>query len=245
MKHLQTDRKLAGGIVLRRAAFAHPGHTILGGVDLDIPLGGTCVITGNNGCGKSTLLQICAGLLEVQAGSVAIGGRRVGHDRPSDFMRRGIRRGFLFQEGGLLSNMNSVSNVALALRYHADLLGLSQKEVDKRAVQALDRLQISEADKYALPAHLSYGERKRVALARAIAIDPNFFYFDDPDVGLDRRTLRLVEEILLEYRDRTDVTTVVATNREELVSRMGSVRYVLARGHLFEQSADHPPPTMR
>src|SRR5690606_1482442 len=97
----------------------------------------------------------------------------------------GVRRGVVFQEGGLLSNLPAVANVELPLRYHADVLGLSPEQVSERAEAALERVRLSRNDYYALPAHLSFGNRKRLALARALALRPNFFFFDDPDVGLD------------------------------------------------------------
>jgi phospholipid/cholesterol/gamma-HCH transport system ATP-binding protein len=82
--------------------------------------------------------------------------------------------------------------------------------------------------------------RKRVALARAIAIKPNFFYFDDPDVGLDPRTAALVHQILCGYRDDPEVTVVVATNRELLVDRLGGPSYVLLDGRVIPR---HEAPT--
>src|SRR5690606_32719478 len=111
----------------------------------------------------------------------------------------------VFQEGGLLSNMNALANVALSLRYHADVLDLTIADVEKRAKSALQRVRLLEDNYYSLPAHLSFGMRKRLALARAIALQPNFFSFDDPDVGLDPQTAALVHEILCEYRDDPEV----------------------------------------
>jgi ABC-type transporter Mla maintaining outer membrane lipid asymmetry ATPase subunit MlaF len=101
-----------------------------------------------------------------------------------------VRRGFVFQHGGLLSNLSALDNVTLALRYHADVLGID----DAAAVRALARRSASSAvaqtDLHALPAHLSVGVRQRVSLARALAIQPNFVFLDDPDQGLDEATDR-------------------------------------------------------
>ena len=223
----------SSGIVLRNASFRYPGVTVLAGVDLEIPRGGSCVITGANGCGKSTLLYIMAGLIPLDRGSVTIGGHSADPRHPSELVRRGLRRGFVFQEGGLISNMNALANVALALRYHADVLGLTLEQVEERARQTLERVRISQADMYALPAHLSFGVRKRVALARAMALLPNFFFFDDPDVGLDPKTAALLHEILCLYRDDPEVTVVVATNRDILVDRLGVPGYVLLNGRVI------------
>jgi phospholipid/cholesterol/gamma-HCH transport system ATP-binding protein len=224
-----------GGITLRGVTFRFPRADVLVNASLEVPKGGTCVVTGANGSGKSTLLYICAGLVSVERGSVSIGGQKPDPVHPSALTRRGIRRGFVFQEGGLISSMNALANVALPLRYHADLIGLTLAEIEKRAKAALDRVRLSENQMYEIPSHLSFGVRKRVALARAIAIEPNFFYFDDPDVGLDPKTAALVHEILCGYRDDPEVTMVVATNRDILVDRLGVPGYVLLGGRLIER----------
>jgi phospholipid/cholesterol/gamma-HCH transport system ATP-binding protein len=231
----QPAKGIQGGVTLRGVTFRFPRADVLVNASLEIPHGGTCVVTGANGSGKSTLLYICAGLVPVERGAVSIGGYKPDPVHPSDLTRRGVRRGFVFQEGGLISSMNALANVALPLRYHADLIGLSLAEVEKRAKAALDRVRLSTNQMYEIPSHLSFGVRKRVALARAMAIEPNFFYFDDPDVGLDPKTAALVHEILCGYRDDPGVTMVVATNRELLVDRLGVPGYVLLGGKLIER----------
>lgn len=234
------------GVSLKGASFHYPRAEVLTNASLDVPKGSAFVISGANGAGKSTLLYILAGLIRLEHGALTIGGYRPDPLRPSELTRRGVRRGFVFQEGGLLSNMNALANVALALRYHADLLGLSIADVEKRAKAALDRVRITQNEMYELPAHLSFGVRKRVALARAMAIEPKFFFFDDPDVGLDARTGGLVHEILGGYRDDPEVTMLVATNRESLVERLGIPSYILLNGRIIERQnipvSSGPPP---
>lgn len=230
------------GISLRGASFRYPRARVLDDATLDVPKGGTCVVTGANGSGKSTLLYICAGLVPIERGTITIAGHYPDPAHPSALMRRGIRRGFVFQEGGLVSNMNALANVALALRYHADLFGLDIPAIEKRAKAALERVRVTEDQMFEIPAHLSFGVRKRVALARAIAIEPNFFYFDDPDVGLDPKTAALVHEILCGFRDDPEVTMLVATNRELLVDRLAVTGYVLVSGHIVERKG-MPPST--
>jgi ABC-type transporter Mla maintaining outer membrane lipid asymmetry ATPase subunit MlaF len=224
------------GIVLRSATFTFGSNTVLRMADFDLPRGGTAVITGRNGSGKSTLLYLAAGLVGLQSGVVTLAGHRADALHPSDMFRRGIRRGFVFQEGGLLSNMNALANVALPLRYHADVLGLSVQQIEERAIKAMRRVRINEPDFYALPAHLSFGNRKRLALARALAIEPNFFFFDDPDVGMDPRTAALVHELLCAFRDDPEVTMLVATNRELLIERLGVPGYALHDGKVVDHA---------
>lgn len=221
---------------MHNAWFSYDEHVVLRGVTLKLKRGESVVIAGANASGKSTLLYACAGLIPLEKGSLQLGGFVANALRPGELFRRGVRSGMVFQEGGLLSNMNALANVALALNYHADVLGLDQRSVESRARAALDRVRIPVAQYYSLPAHLSFGVRKRLALARAIAIDPTFFFFDDPDVGLDPSTAKLVHEILCSYRDDPEVTMVVGTNRDLLIERLQVRGLFLRNGQLFEQS---------
>jgi ABC-type transporter Mla maintaining outer membrane lipid asymmetry ATPase subunit MlaF len=227
-------------------SFRYGDFTILDDADFELPKGGTVVVTGRNGSGKSTFLYLCAGLVPAQAGSVMLAGHRADAHHPSDLSRLGVRRGFVFQEGGLLSNMNALANVELPLRYHSDLLGLSDAEITERSKAVLHRVRLSDTDSYSLPAHLSFGNRKRLGLARALATRPNFFFFDDPDVGLDPKTAALVHEILCEHRDNPEVTMLVATNRDLLIDRLEVPGYVLSGGKVHRRDgtivSSGPPP---
>jgi len=224
------------GIHLDNAWFSYGEHVVLGGATLRLERGESAVVTGANASGKSTLLYVCAGLMPMARGTLRLGDLKVDGLHSAELFRRGIRCGVVFQEGGLVSNMNALANVALPLRYHADVLGLDGAEIERRAKRALDRVRIAESQYYTLPAHLSFGVRKRLALARAIAVEPSFFFFDDPDVGLDPRTAALVHEILCQFRDDPSVTMLVATNRDLLIDRLQVRGLVLRRGVLTDQN---------
>ena len=226
-------RKRVSGILLQNAWVGYQSEAILKGATLSLAAGETAIVAGANGTGKSTLLYACAGLIPLRQGSLELGGKRATGVSPGELFRGGVRCGFVFQEGGLMANMNALANVALALRYHADSLGLSIKEIERRAKEALNRVRIRSSDFYELPAHLSFGTRKRLAVARAIALEPTFFFFDDPDVGLDPDTAAVVHEILCGYRDDPDVTTLVATNRVQLIDRLRVRGLDLQGGRLF------------
>ncbi len=223
---------LEPGITLDRVFFRYDRQTVLEGVDWDLGQGRSVVITGANGCGKSTLLYIAAGLVAPQRGAVLLGGHPVHRLLPSERFGRGLRIGFVFQEGGLLANMSALSNVALALHYHADVLNLNEQQIQERCELAFEQAQIRKADWERLPAHMSFGNRKRLALARAMAIKPNFFFFDDPDVGLDQRTANVIHQLLCQLRDDPEVTLVVGTNRATLMDRLEIPGYRLDAGHL-------------
>jgi ABC-type transporter Mla maintaining outer membrane lipid asymmetry ATPase subunit MlaF len=229
-------------LLLERAAFAYNDLWVLRETDLHVPRGGGLLVTGHNGVGKSTFLFLCAGLLPATSGRVLLDGRAPHVSTPSDLVRGGVRRGVLFDSGGLLSNLSALNNVTLALRYHADVFGLEEQEIASRARAALTELRVAQTDFHALPAHLSLGVRKRVSLARALVLEPNFVFFDDPDAGLDAPTRTLVYELLERFRDDPKTTMVLVSNSRALIERMSVPLVELAHGYLLKKSGS---PTSR
>lgn len=218
--------------MLRGVTCNHGDVCILNDQSLTIPRGGTLLVTGANGSGKSTLLYVCAGLVRPDEGEVRLNGEKVSGVLPSSLMRLGIRRGVVFQQGGLIANMTALANVALALRYHADVLDMSEAVINERARFCLGAVGVESPDIHALPGRLSFGIYKRVAFARALALEPNFAFFDDPDAGLDRENAQVVQDILVSYRNDPTVTMVVATNHRVLIERLGIPMHVLDNGYL-------------
>ena len=226
----------AQGLLLERAAFAYNDLWVIRETDLHVPRGGGLLVTGHNGVGKSTFLFLCAGLLPATTGRVLLDGQAPHVSTPSDLVRGGVRRGVLFDSGGLLSNLSALNNVTLALRYHADVFGLEEQEITRRARAALSELRVAQTDFHALPAHLSLGVRKRVSLARALVLEPNFVFFDDPDAGLDAPTRKLVYELLERFRDDPKITMVLVSNSRSLIERMSVPLVELAHGYLLKKS---------
>jgi phospholipid/cholesterol/gamma-HCH transport system ATP-binding protein len=220
------------GITLDRVQFGYDSEPILKELSWELDQGQNAVVTGGSGSGKSTLLQIAAGLLPPQKGAVLLGGRPLSRLTPSQRVRQGVRTGVVFQDGGLFSNQDVFSNVSLALLYHQDVFELSDDDVKQRTKEALQAAQIGRSYWQTLPAHLPFGDRKRLALARAIAVRPNFFYFDDPDIGTDQRTAKVTTQLLCQLRDDPDVTLMVATNRTRLVDQLGVPGFRLENGNL-------------
>lgn len=223
------------GLQLDRASFRYGELWVLRESSLSVARGGNLVVTGDNGVGKSTLLHLCAGLLPATSGRVLLAGQVPSVLRPSELFRNGVRRGVVFYSGGLLSNSSALNNVVLPLRYHADILGLNERTIDSRARELLSELRVSQHDFHALPAHLSVGVRRRVSLARALAIQPNFLFFDDPDANLDAPTRFLVYELIERFRDDAGVTLVLTTTSKELLERLRVPVRELAHGHLLER----------
>ncbi len=212
---------MKAGLVLEQVGFRYGSLWVLSETDLHVPSGDTLIITGENGVGKSTLLFLLGGLIPATRGRVLLDGQEPDVQRPSELVRHGVRRGFVFQHGGLLANLTALENVLLALRYHADVLGLDESQIVLRGRKVLSELRLAQSDLHSLPAHLSPGVRQRVALARALAFEPNFVFMDDPDQGLDEATRQLVLDLLVRLRDDPKLTLVLTTTDPEVIERLG------------------------
>ena len=234
---------MQAGLALRDVTYRRGELAIVDRQSLTVPRGGTLIVTGPNGAGKSTFLHLAAGLIAPDDGDVRIGGHSADAVHPSELVRRGVRRGFVFQQGGLVANLSALANVALPLRYHADVLELSEAIIDERARFCLGAVGVESPEIHSLPGRLSFGIAKRVAFARAMAIEPNFAFFDDPDAGLDRENAEVVHEVLVSYRNDPSVTMIVATNHRVLIERLASPVYELAGGRLMRQDLMTMPPS--
>lgn len=232
---------MADGLVFDEVSYDRGGQRLLRRQTFSVPSGGTLVVTGANGVGKSTLLYLAAGLIMPDVGSVLLNGHAPNLNQPSELIRCGVRRAFVFQQHGLVANLSALNNVALPLRYHADVLNLSEQDIIERSRSCLRKVGLGAPEIGQLPGRLSFGIRKRVAFARAMAIEPNFAYFDDPDTGLDREQADLVAEIMVRYRDNPSITMVVATNHRALIERLGLAVHELMAGRLVHELLDAIP----
>ena len=207
--------------------------TILDGVDLTVEQGEVRVILGGSGCGKSTLLKSCLGLLEPAAGTVRLLGEDLTRLDDKGRIRLRTRMGMLFQYGALLGSMTIAENVALPLREHTDLPPSAIDELVRRNLALVD---LSEAE-YLLPSELSGGMRKRAALARAIALDPEVLFCDEPSAGLDPLTSAEVDDLLLRLRDRFGMAVVVVTHELLSIERIADRVTMLAAGKVLADGA--------
>ena len=223
---------MQSGLSLENASFRYGTLWVLLETSLDVASGETLVLTGENGVGKSTLLYLLGGLLPATSGRVLFDGHEPNVSRPSDLVRLGVRRGFVFQHGALFANLTALDNVLLALRYHADVLGLDEQGVAQRGREILRELRVANTDFHTRPAHLSVGVRQRVSIARALAIQPNFVFLDDPDQGLDENTRELVLDLLMRLRDERKMTVVLTTTDPEVVQRLDVRVLELTQGRL-------------
>jgi phospholipid/cholesterol/gamma-HCH transport system ATP-binding protein len=165
-------------------------------------------IMGGSGCGKSTLMRAMIGLLKPSAGTIHVGDEDYWAASEARRAEIGRRFGVLFQSGALWSSMSAAENVALPLRMLTKL--------DPASIDALVRVKLEMvglgASGTAMPADLSGGMRKRAGLARALALDPEILFFDEPSAGLDPTTARRLDDLILELRDGFGVTVVLVSH---------------------------------
>lgn len=204
---------------------AFRGQPVLRGLDLRIRKGETFTILGGSGTGKSVCLKHILGLLRPDAGTVRLFGRDVttlSEDRMVE-VRKDF--GMVFQGSALFDSLSVFENVAYPLREHLDLGPEALAERVQRCLDAVGLPQVGSL----LPAELSGGMRKRVAVARAIALEPRAILYDEPTTGLDPANARRIGELISDLKQRLGVTSVVVTHEMELCFAI-SDRVALLKG---------------
>lgn len=211
---------------VRDLAVGYGEKLILKGVDLTVERGEVRVILGGSGCGKSTLMKACIGLLTPQRGEIEVLGEPLHQLEGRERQRLLTRLGVLFQYGALLGSITIGANVALPLREHTDLPDDVIREMVRLKLAAVE---LSHAE-HLLPSELSGGMRKRAALARALALDPELLFCDEPGAGLDPLTSAELDALLLRLRDRFGMAIVVVTHELLSIEKISDKLIYLAKG---------------
>lgn len=200
--------------------------TVLEEINLEIKKGEIFVILGSSGGGKTTLLKHIVGLLKPSEGEIKIFGKVTNGMEIEDLEQILKRIGMLFQGGALINSMEVWENVAMPLEQHTNL----NTDVIKTVVkQKLSLVNLSQAYRL-FPSELSGGMRKRVALARAIAMDPEILFFDEPSAGLDPITALELDELILSLKKKLGITLVVVTHELESIKRIADRIIYLQKG---------------
>jgi len=184
------------------------GKQVLNGVDLEIPTGCSMVVLGRSGTGKSVLLKHIIGLMRPDAGSIEVDGEDITQMNENELNHVRQRFGMLFQGAALFDSLSVGENIALPLREHTKL---SEPEIMKRVAERLDWVGLEGVEDMK-PASLSGGMKKRVGLARAIAMDPAYILYDEPTTGLDPIMSDVVNRLIRSLQSRLGVTSVVVTH---------------------------------
>ena len=181
---------------------------VLNGVDIEIQRGESIVIIGQSGCGKSVLIKHIMRLLEPDEGRVLIDGQDIGDLRFPELTKIRRRFGMLFQSAALFDSMTVEENVGLGLRESRQY---SRRQITDTVNEKLEMVGLSGANDKE-PSELSGGMRKRVGLARAIAATPEVLLYDEPTTGLDPITADMINELIVDLRERLQVTSIVVTH---------------------------------
>jgi phospholipid/cholesterol/gamma-HCH transport system ATP-binding protein len=207
---------------------AFAGVPVLEGVDLAATRGHVLTILGGSGSGKSVLLKHMIGLLRPDAGSVFVEGRDVTGFSEREWFEVRRRIGYVFQGSALFDSLSVFENVAYPLREH---LKLREDEMTERVEACLLSVGL-EGVGSKMPAELSGGMRKRVAVARAIALRPQAILYDEPTTGLDPANSRRIGQLILRLQSELNVTSVVVTHEIELCLAVSDRIVLLDRGQL-------------
>lgn len=184
------------------------GKQVLRGVSLSLQDGETIVILGRSGCGKSVLLKIILRLLVQDRGAVIIDGIDTSRFREEQMMPLRKRIGMLFQGAALFDSLTVGENVAYSLREHTQM---SEGEVRDKVAECLEFVELSGTEAL-MPSELSGGMKKRVALARAMAIGPSYMFYDEPTTGLDPLTSRKINQLIRKLQSERRVSSIVVTH---------------------------------
>jgi phospholipid/cholesterol/gamma-HCH transport system ATP-binding protein len=204
---------------------------VLKGVNLTIPKGETTCILGGSGSGKSTLIKCLIGLEQVSGGQIMVGGRDITKIR-SEVKLAALRRrfGYLFQEGALFDSMTVGENVTFGLKYLTDV---PEKNYPKIIKEKLALVGLREDVAKLNPSELSGGMKKRVSLARVLAVEPEVILYDEPTTGLDPIMSDIISDLIIDLKNKLGVTSVVITHDMHSAFKIADHIAFLYEGHIL------------
>ena len=183
-------------------------NRVLQGVNLEIEEGKTITIIGGSGCGKSVLLKHMVGLLKPEAGEIEVDGQEITRLGMEELAEVQKKFGMLFQGAALFDSLTVGENIAFGLRMLTDL---EEREIKKRVSEKLSLVGLEGIEEL-MPAELSGGMKKRVALARAIAMNPKYILYDEPSTGLDPIMADVINNLILDLQEKLKITSIAVTH---------------------------------
>ena len=215
-------------VSLRDLRVSYGEREILHGIDFDVKRGETLVILGGSGSGKSTLLRTLVGLERPSSGQIWIKGKDIARISPAEMDEIRKKIGMSFQGGALFGSMTVGENVALPLREHTKL--------EESTIQIMLRLKLEQVGlagfEYYMPSQLSGGMKKRAAVARALAMDPEILFFDEPSAGLDPIIAAGIDQLILELKKAFRMTIIVVTHELASAFLIADRMVLIDKGHV-------------
>tara|TARA_B100001059_G_scaffold234620_1_gene277680 strand:- start:10009 stop:10827 length:819 start_codon:yes stop_codon:yes gene_type:complete len=210
---------------------AFGGVRALNGISLGFPTGRTTVVLGPSGCGKSVMLKHIIGLLRPDQGEVWFQSQRVDRMREHELVDIRRRVGFLFQQGALFDSMTVGQNIAFPLREHTDI---SRADRHERVDHMLELVGVPGTARR-MPSELSGGQRKRIALARSIVLNPEVVLYDEPTTGLDPIRSDVIAQLILRLQDTLSITSIVVTHDITTAFKIADTMVMMNEGRILLQ----------
>ncbi|MCD5397384.1 ABC transporter ATP-binding protein [candidate division NPL-UPA2 bacterium] len=217
-------------ISIRNLKKSFRGNRVLDGVNLEVEPGETMVIIGPSGCGKSVLLKHIIGILKPDEGEIVIYDQDITRLREKELNEMRKKFGMLFQGAALFDSLNVEENVGFGLREHTNLSEREIKEIIREKLKTVGLEDIAGLK----PAELSGGMRKRVGLARAIAMDPEIVFYDEPTTGIDPIMGDIINNLILELNNRLNITSVAVTHDMNSAYKIADRMAMLYKGRIIE-----------
>jgi len=209
-------------------AYAPEERQILSGLNMEFKRGQVVAVMGGSGCGKTTILRLIGGQYSAQSGQVLFEGRDIGRMTSSQLMNARRRMGMLFQFGALFTDLSIYENVAFPLREHTDL---TEELLRSLVLMKLNAVGLRGA-RDLMPAQISGGMARRVALARAIALDPPLIMYDEPFAGLDPISLGITARLIRDLNNALGATSLLVTHDVEETFAIADYVYFIANGRI-------------
>ncbi|MDR0630650.1 MAG: ATP-binding cassette domain-containing protein [Holosporales bacterium] len=183
--------------------------TVLKNVSFQITTGESYVIIGSSGSGKSVLIKCILRLLDIDDGTIKINGKDINNMKQKEIAKMHLKCGVLYQGGALFDSLNVIENISFGLIHG---YGMSKKEASKIAIEKLEAVDLDQSIALSYPTELSGGMKKRVALARAIAMTPDIIFFDEPTTGLDPITSGIINELIVKCTKEMGISALSITH---------------------------------
>jgi phospholipid/cholesterol/gamma-HCH transport system ATP-binding protein len=220
-------------VEIRNLGYAVGGRPIFDGLDMDIPRGKVTAVMGPSGTGKTTLLRLITGQVRADTGSIHVAGEDMRNLKRADLYALRRRMGMLFQNGALLTDFTVFENVAFPIREHTDL---PERLIRQLVLIKLEAVGLRGAADL-MPSELSGGMGRRVALARAIVMDPEILIYDEPFVGLDPISMGVILRLIRRLNDTLGLTSIVVSHDVQEISTVSDNVFLLSAGKVVARGS--------